>query len=299
MKVALDSANNRWAVFPLYPLSKRPAVENWENWATTDHAKIRAWWSDHPRDNVGVACGPSDLLVIDLDAGRGPVPEPWRSRGIDHGRDVLAALCARAGQPDPAHTLITRTPNSGEHRYFHQPGGLRLRSTVGRRRSGLGWSIDTRGHGGLVVAPGSRLRRGGRLAPYEVARDLPPAPLPLWLAQRLTPAPPRLSAPGQQPPTPRRISAYVEAAVAGETSEVRSAGVGERHIAVFAAAAALGELAEKGWISDAAITNAIVDAGRRHVGVEGFTWRELTTAIRDGISAGRRSPREIPEQRVV
>ena len=63
---------------------------------------------------------------------------------------------------------------------------------------------------------------------------------------------------------------------------------------LFAAAAALGELAVNGWITDAAITHYLTDAGRRHLGVAGFSWTELTTTIRDGIKTGREKPRHIP-----
>ncbi|WP_214317674.1 bifunctional DNA primase/polymerase [Nonomuraea sediminis] len=38
----------------------------WEHNATTHPARLAAWWRRAPI-NVGVACGPSNLLVIDLD----------------------------------------------------------------------------------------------------------------------------------------------------------------------------------------------------------------------------------------
>jgi hypothetical protein len=42
------------------------------------------------------------------------------------------------------------------------------------------------------------------------------------------------------PPTSRRIAGYVAAAVRGEVRKVECAEHGERHIAIYAAAAALG-----------------------------------------------------------
>ena len=61
---------------------------------------------------------------------------------------------------------------------------------------GLGWLIDTRGHGGYVVAAGSTV--AGR--PYTVTRERPVAPLPPWLFQRLSP-------PSRSPqPTPAAVS---------------------------------------------------------------------------------------------
>ncbi|MFI6833712.1 bifunctional DNA primase/polymerase [Kribbella sp. NPDC050241] len=46
--------------------SKAPAIEDWPHNATTDAEQITQWWRDAPY-NLGVATGPSGLLVIDLD----------------------------------------------------------------------------------------------------------------------------------------------------------------------------------------------------------------------------------------
>jgi hypothetical protein len=61
----------------------------------------------------------------------------------------------------PDRTYTVATASGGEHLYFRQPVGLQLRNTQGEHGSGLGWCIDTRGHGGFVVAAGSR-RMDGR-----------------------------------------------------------------------------------------------------------------------------------------
>lgn len=90
-----------------------------------------------------------------------------------------------------------------------------------------------------------------------------------------------------------RVVAYVRAAVAGEVQRVRAAEVGGRHEAVLAAARSLGQLAANDWITDKAITQHLVGAARHHLGVDDFTWRELTTAINDGIACGRQLPRVI------
>lgn len=64
------------------------------------------------------------------------------------------------------------TPSGGAHLYYRAPEGAELRNTCGR----LGWRIDTRAHGGYVLAAGSRLS-GPAGARYEVLRDQAPAPL--------------------------------------------------------------------------------------------------------------------------
>jgi hypothetical protein len=298
LEAALSAASRGWRVFPLHTQTKIPAITRWEPRATTDPATILRWWTRHPDHNVGIACGPSGLLVLDLDAARGPVPTNWAALGVTHGRDVIALLAARTRQPDPVATFTVATPRGGEHRYFLLPPGSRIRSTIGARGRGLGFAADTRGPGALVAAPGSVQKVHGDLVPYTVVRDVPVAPLDDWLATLLTPPPPpprRTTAPAL-PPTSRRITAYVQAAIAGETRAVATAGTGERHIAVYAAAAALGELLGNGWITEATIAHHITTAARRHLGVDGFAWRELTTTIRDGIAAGRDHPRALPDR---
>ncbi|UJW32528.1 bifunctional DNA primase/polymerase [Saccharothrix sp. AJ9571] len=298
LDAALEAADRGWAVFPLAPRTKRPAIARWERQATRDPARIRRWWRRHPEDNIGVACGPSRLLVLDLDAAHGRVPPRWAARGVSHGRDVIALLAARAHQPDPVDTLIVATPRDGEHRFFRLRPGTEVRSTVGERGRGLGWHADTRGPGSLIAAPGSVGLVHGQPVPYRIVRDAPIAILPDWLITRLTPPPPPpRPAPGPElPATSRRVTAYVRAALDAETLKVAVAEEGQRHITLYAAAAALGELLANDWISHSAITSHLTEAARHHVGVAEFTWQELTTTIRDGIAAGRRTRRILPDR---
>ena len=210
-------AGRGWHVFPLRPGDKRPAFpdhkaedctgtdprcrgghQGWEPRATTDPGRIGRAWARTPY-NIGLACGPSGLLVIDLDTPKpGEVPPPeWALPGVTDGADVLAVLCERHGQPFPCETFMVRTRRGGLHLYFTAPPGVRLGNTSGRSGRGLGWLIDTRGHGGYVVAPGSFVDLPDGTGRYEVVYDRPPAPLPDWLAALLTARPPpipRLSA---------------------------------------------------------------------------------------------------------
>lgn len=63
---ALRATEAGWAVFPIRPRTKIPAVTDWEHTATTDPDQIRRWWAARPW-NIGIATGPSGLLVVDLD----------------------------------------------------------------------------------------------------------------------------------------------------------------------------------------------------------------------------------------
>ncbi|WP_410659485.1 bifunctional DNA primase/polymerase [Amycolatopsis sp. lyj-112] len=295
---ALDAAARGWHVFPLRPNSKIPAITRWEARATRDEDKICKWWPDKSRSNIGVACGPSGLLVLDLDAAHGPVPPRWAALGVEHGRDVVALLAARARQPDPVDTFTVATPGLGEHRHFLRPPGAELRGTAGDRGRGLGWRVDTRGAGSVITAPGSVGGVDGTLVPYTVVRDVPIAVLPDWLVTALTPPPPppRPTTAQDLPATSRRVAAYVNAALAAECRNVAAAEEGHRHLTLYAAAAALGELLANDWITHSAITHHLIEAARHHLGVAGFDWRELTTTIRDGIEAGRHNPRVITER---
>ncbi|MFE5567029.1 bifunctional DNA primase/polymerase [Amycolatopsis japonica] len=292
---ALEAIRRGWRVFPQAPTSKRPAITRWEQRATLEPAKVHRWWTRFPDSNVGIACGPSGLLVLDLDAAHGPVPARWEELGITHGTDVIALLAARFRQPDPVDTFTVATPRDGEHRYFRRPPGTTLRSTIGARGRGLGWRTDTRGPGAAITAPGSVGRNGNF---YAVVRDLPVAELPLWLVTALTPPPPPtrpLTAPVLRVSN-RRVTAYVNAAVAAESHNVATAEAGHRHITLYAAAAALGELLANGWITEASITHHLTDAARRHLGVGDFSWNELTTTIRDGVAKGRRTRRILTDR---
>lgn len=60
---------------PLIPGDKRPAVTDWETRATTDRERITLCWTHAPY-NVGIATGPSRLVVVDLDVPKCPDDTP-------------------------------------------------------------------------------------------------------------------------------------------------------------------------------------------------------------------------------
>jgi hypothetical protein len=121
--------------------------------------------------NIGVATGPSQLLVVDCDTGKMPPPQ-WPA--VAGGFDVLRELAAEAFASLP-RTMAIRTPSGGIHLYFQAPPDQRFGNSAGR----LGWHIDTRGTGGYVVGPGS-VSSGG----FNVVVDRAPiAPLPTWITE--------------------------------------------------------------------------------------------------------------------
>lgn len=296
---ALAAAARGWPVFPLYPYTTRPAVDDWENAATCDEDAIAATWAARPY-NIGIPCGRAGLVVIDLDPARGKPPPPrWADLGVAHGRDVLRILAERAGQPDPVDTYSVRSPGKdgprgkGEHRYFSVPEGVNLRNTAGDRGNGLGWRVDTRAAGGFITAAGSVRRVNGQLTRYSVLRDLPVAPLPLFLVEALTPPPMPARAPLPVFGDDRARNAYGEKALADEAAIVRHAECGTRSAVVFSAARKMGELVGAGVLDERRAVDVLLDAAGVHNGIDGWTPREGLHHVGNGIAWGKRHPRVI------
>ena len=264
LRAALAAAGRGWPVFPLIPGGKRPAINGWPHHASVDTDVLAVWWRATPY-NVGIACGPAGLLVVDLD---GP-----------HGRGRFLDLAAGAG---PAPTLTVATPSGGEHRYYTVEPGAPAPSTVGR----LGPQIDTRGVGGYVVGPGSVRAALDRRRYYRLVDGRPPAAAPDWILQLLLPPTPR----PQKAHRPRRHR-YGAAAVAGECAQVHRAQPGTRNTVLFQAAVRLGTLVGAGVLGRQQVHDELLAASTVHCGVDGFTAAEAERAISNGLRYGQARPR--------
>ncbi|MFU8854320.1 bifunctional DNA primase/polymerase [Micromonospora sp. SL1-18] len=295
LAAALGHAERGWHVFPLRPDDKRPAFPDhpaddctgrdprcraagrhlgWELRATTDPDRIRRAWSARPY-GIGLACGPSGLVVVDLDVPKGNGPDG------STGLDVLAELAA-AHKAGIEATYTVTTGRCGTHLYYRHPDhGPALRNTAGT----LGPMVDTRAHGGYVVAAGSAV--AGR--PYTLDLDTDPAPLPAWLAALLAPAP----LPPQRPVvvdlgTGRR-AAYVDAAIRAQVAEVTGATSGGRNHALYRSAVALGQLVAGGALAEADATAVLTEAAH----TAGLRPVETARTIASGLRAGARRPRKV------
>jgi KaiC/GvpD/RAD55 family RecA-like ATPase len=135
-----------WQLFPIRPGTKEPALSgDWRSHATADPAQIEAW-----RDagyDLGVDCGASGLLVVDVDGAEG---------------------LSTAAEMDLPPTYTVRTPRGGKHLYYAGDGPTSVQK--------LGVKVDTRGQGGYVVweAPG-----------YEPIDERTVAALPAWITPAL------------------------------------------------------------------------------------------------------------------
>lgn len=150
---------------------KHPAIDAWQTSATTDLMVIRDWFSAN-RYNIGVVCGASNVVVIDIDPRNG-------------GAETFASLIAELG-PLPA-TLTADSGGGGTHYVFRRPAGELI--------SKLGQGVDLlRDSRQFLVEPsvhpsGQRYRWRAGCAPDEVTiADMPPS----WVArihQRALPRP--------------------------------------------------------------------------------------------------------------
>jgi Bifunctional DNA primase/polymerase, N-terminal len=261
-----EATRRGFHVFPLLPGSKRPAVDRWDERACADPERVARYWPSSAH-NVGIACGPSGLVVVDLDA-HGELPEDWRAiPGVADGADVFAQLLEWAGETTWPATTWVRTPN-GHHLYFRQPPGQQVRNSAGL----VGPGVDVRGAGGFVVGAGSVI--GGRR--YELIDGSEPPPLPAWLARRLAPQPPPQPRPVPRGAAPGRLAALARA--------VRGGQPGDRNSLAFWAAARAGEIAAAGQAdpgeAEELLVQAALDAGLR--GGE----REARATVRSGLRAG-------------
>ena len=260
---AVAAARRGWAVFPCRPADKRPTVQAWEKRACADPELVAQYWPSD-RHNVGVACGPSGLVVVDLDA-HGELPEEWRQLpGVNDGRDVLFQICEWAGMPWPT-TYTVATPSGGWHLYFTAPDAAEIRNSA----SLIGPQVDVRAAGGYVVGSGSAV--GGR--EYEVIDDSDPVPLPRWIAHLLAPKaeeaserPERRGSPGGR--------------LAGLLRTVERARPGTRNDTLFWAASRAAEIVAEGSLAAAAATGQLAAAAAVAGLPEPEALRTIASALR-------------------
>lgn len=143
------------AVFPLEARSKRPATRHGVNDWTDNPENVRGWWSEHPGDNVAIACGtPSGgLLVLDFDVDE------------EKDKDGLATLreWERAHGPLP-ETAVAITGGGGMH-YLYRTDRTNIRPSTNAE---LG--VDVRCDGSYIVAPPS-VHPSGRRYEWETPPD--------------------------------------------------------------------------------------------------------------------------------
>jgi hypothetical protein len=252
INAALKAQARGMFVFPVTPSLKVPhpkagyrdaagAFHGWGETSTNDLNQILQFWARvDPNANVGIACKPSQLLVVDLDRAK----EPWNLKGTEwaymhdaygqyvHGEDLLYEMAYKAGQSseDDPGTYTVRTGSGGLHLYYRWP----LHWPQTSQASPVKGLIDVRGNGGewggYVLAEGS-VTDSGR---YEIVSDIQPGLPPQWIRE-LVVARPKIS-------TPRRASGIQQPHAiswSGLVDSVRNAGEGNRNNSLLWAARAM------------------------------------------------------------
>jgi hypothetical protein len=166
LNAALAYADRGWHVFPVQPPpNKKPCNEHGFKDATTDHAQVNEWWAQWPSAQVGVACGASGILSVDVDEK----PKQWISGA--------ASLDTIGVDVDTCCNLIMGTPrNHGRQLFFSAYNTCRKLNVLP--------GVDLLGDGGYSILPSPASPGRDWLVgdPFEVD-DLDP--LPEWAADLL------------------------------------------------------------------------------------------------------------------
>ena len=341
--LALGLAVLGWHILPLSPVSKRPlancpacrprhglpahlagacpclAAGGWCHGvraATTDPARITAWWCREPRAVPGVAAGPSGLVLVDIDAhtdqlpprlatgllpgidlGAEPIPrEAWDDpASFRDGRDTLTLLARLRGGADswpggPEHQPVTAaTPSGGVHLWYQAPApNLRQALADPAGRYGLAWQIDLKAGWSYGIAPGAVTTAGA----YPVRGGDPTRPgrMPGWFAReviRATTTAPRQ--PATPPPLPSSggsgPAAYLTAVINRGAVQLAATTDGRKR-ALSALAYHAGGLLQWAGADQDHVAGQLIDAGT----AAGLAPRDATRIVHRAIANGISRP---------
>lgn len=288
-------------VHPLLVGGKEPRWRDWESRATRDPELIRRTWSRAPF-NIGVACGPSGLVVVDLDVpheGQVP-PEEWRAAGVVDGSTMLEALASRTPGAKLAPTMTVRTGSGGRHLVYRAPMGANVRNSART----VAWCIDVRAAGGYVVGLGSVVD-GRRYVLEGSITEL--AVLPGWLLTLVTTPhePPKSGGRGSGAEVVARLRAvagrggreerWAAGILASECTELAAMapGTGRNHRLNLAAYRA-GQLVAAGLLDQAVAEDALTAAAQA-CGLGEKYAHEIEKTLRSGLTAGLARPRRMTD----
>ena len=261
IQIAKNLAQNcGYPVFPCEHEKKRPAWSKHEGGngfhdATLDPAEIERLFA-HPRAGlIGIPTGSaSGTSVLDLD--------------VDH---ALACAWFHKYQRYIPKTRSYRTRRGGLHFYFNHRDGVR--NSEAKPVKG----VDVRGEGGYVIHWYS--------AGFECLDHSPPAPWPAWLTETIWP-----------PPLVRQASKVIGAEQIDDQLErirktaiqkVSTAGSGNLHSTIRAAARLLGGIQGLAGFNDTDATRWLMDAA----GLQDE--RKAANTIAWGLNKGRSKPIEV------
>lgn len=164
----------RYDEFKGRPTKKYPegTPYSWAAQASSDPDRVRRFWTDHPKANIGIACGmrSGGLYVLDLDPEH---IETDPATGAEHivtdGWERLHKWERDTGHRIPTDTWTVKTGRGGSHLLYRGskdqfPTGSGGDADIFKDDSGC----DTRGDGRYIVAPPS-IHPNGRRYEWETA----------------------------------------------------------------------------------------------------------------------------------
>ena len=269
LESALLMARGGMKIIPVKPMGKAPLIPDWNNRASSDLDIIRAWSAQFPNCNFGIACGPSNLVVVDIDVKDG-------KDGLRVWNEITQGLFD--------DTFSVETPSGGIHFYYR---GSDFRNSV----DAVGYGIDVRGEGGFVVAPWSRTDQGtylprlsdGLSGPLEIS----PVPEGLKTLLRAPKGSGRLEIDGL--PTSlggavsKPASLALQKTLGGAALRLFSAQEGSRNDQLNRASFEVGKALANDPDIEAIVVKMLCSFGQE-IGLERS---EVSNTVRSGLAAGR------------
>lgn len=264
-QAAAELAADGYHVHPLRPRAKVPGTANGFKDATRDQRQIHEWWTSTPGANIGIACGASRIVVLDIDTKAGADPREILS-GVDRaGAPVIGTGIAPERSDSYPDSLAGRR---GVQVYFRGDMASTSRLTIP--------GVEIKGAGGYIVAPPSIHPCG-----VEYVGQIPPAselpPVPDWLRALVRPSHPQ--------PRPRNTPRADgrPAALDGLLRTVRNAPIGRRNDTLYWASCRVHEHLVAGQLAaDQALHHlhaAALDAGLPEWEVARTIRSALSTAV--------------------
>jgi predicted P-loop ATPase len=273
LAAALDFARRGIPVFPVNPLTKKPATAHGLKDASTSKQQVQIWWKQAPKAMIGVPCGSaSGLWVIDVDVDQG--------KGID-GIATLGKLTAQHGALPT--TLTSVTPRGGTH-YLFAWNGAGIRNSTGK----IGRGLDVRGEGGYVILPPSRRADG---ASYRWSPDggQQAVEAPAWLVALALEACSKTASNGA------KRGGWAEKALRDECAAVARTPSGRRNARLNEAAFNLGQIVGAGELDEQRVREELFRAAEACGLVADDGAAATWSTIDSGLGAGKAQPRARPQ----
>lgn len=293
--LAIWYAGNGWQIFPVIANTKQPLTSNGFKDASSDAQTVEAWWTEHPGANIGLACGPSGLIVIDGD------PFKYTQESID--------LIGKLWNEPPTPTQST--PADGVHFIYRLPADHQLNNSRGALPAG----VDVRVNGYILLAQSSVTYRGkdaadkgvpdGHFGRYRWLYNPTEAevqPLPDFILELLLAKPEKVYAP---PPNGNganhrdnsgdKDNRYARAALERELEVLNNTPDGNRNNQLNTSAMKLAQLVAGGELDESEVIDKLEIVAR---GI-GLDESAIKKTIQSGFKKGKTEPRYAPQMPVL